>query len=38
MYCCARPYLNWRVLPPACTAMRTFFSPVIKAKSSAEKR
>jgi hypothetical protein len=38
MYCCARPCLNWRVQPPARTAMRTFFSPVVKAKSSAEKR
>jgi hypothetical protein len=38
MYCCARACLNWRVQPPARTAMRTFFSPVVKAKSSAEKR
>jgi hypothetical protein len=38
MYCCARACLNWRVQPPARTAIRTFFSPVVKAKSSAEKR
>jgi hypothetical protein len=38
MYCCVRPCLNWRVQPPARTAMRTFFSPVVKEKSSAEKR
>jgi hypothetical protein len=38
MYCCTRPCLNWRVQPPAHTAMQTFFSPVVKVKSSAEKR
>jgi hypothetical protein len=38
MYNCARAYLNWRMQPPARTAMRTFFSPVVKAKGSAEKR
>jgi hypothetical protein len=38
MYCYARACLNWRVQPPARTAMRTFFSLVVKAKSSTEKR
>jgi hypothetical protein len=38
MYCCARACLNWRMQPPARTAMRTFFPPVVKAKGSAEKR
>jgi hypothetical protein len=38
MYCYARACLNWRVQPPARTAMRAFFSPVVKAKSSTEKR
>jgi hypothetical protein len=32
MYCCARACLNWRMQPPARTAMRTLFSPVVKAK------
>jgi hypothetical protein len=38
MYCCARAYLNWRMHPPARTAMQTLLSPVVKAKGSAEKR
>jgi hypothetical protein len=37
MYCCARAYLNWRMQPPARTAMRTLLSPVVEAKSSTEK-
>jgi hypothetical protein len=32
------PLPQLRVQPPARTAMRTFFSPVVKAKSSTEKR
>jgi hypothetical protein len=38
MYCCARACLNWRMQPPARTAMRTLLSPVVKAKGSVEKR
>jgi hypothetical protein len=38
MYCSARACLNWRMQPPARTAMRTLLSPVDEAKSSAEKR
>jgi hypothetical protein len=38
MYCCARACLNWRMQPPARTAMRTLLSPVVKEKGSAEKR
>jgi hypothetical protein len=38
MYCCARACLNWRMQPPARTAMRTLLSPVVEAKSSTEKR
>jgi hypothetical protein len=38
MYCCACPGLNWRVQPPARTAIRTFFASVVAAKNSAEKR
>jgi hypothetical protein len=38
MYCCARPGLSWRVHPPACTAIWTFFASVDVAKNSAEKR
>jgi hypothetical protein len=38
MYCCVRACLNWRMQPPARIAMRTLFSPVVKAKGSAEKR
>ena len=38
MYYAARPDLSWRVQPPACTAIRTFFTSVNAAKKSAEKR
>jgi hypothetical protein len=38
MYYCARACLNWRMQPPARTTMQTFFSPVVKAKGSPEKR
>jgi hypothetical protein len=38
MYCCARACLNWRMQPPARTAMQTLFYPVVEAKGSAEKR
>jgi hypothetical protein len=38
MYCCAHACLNWRMQPPARTAMRTLFSPVVEAKGSIEKR
>jgi hypothetical protein len=38
MYCCARACLNWRMHPPARTAMQTLLSPVAKAKGSTEKR
>jgi hypothetical protein len=38
MYCYARACLNWRMQPPARTAMRTLLSPVVEAKSSTEKR
>jgi hypothetical protein len=33
MYCCARACLNWRMQPPACTAMRTLFSPSSRQKA-----
>jgi hypothetical protein len=32
MYCCARACLNWRMQPPARTAMRTLFSPRRRGK------
>jgi hypothetical protein len=38
MYYCMRPGLNWRVQPPARTAIRTFFASIVEAKSSTEKR
>jgi hypothetical protein len=38
MYCCAHACFSWRMQPLARTAMQTLFSPVVKAKGSAEKR
>jgi hypothetical protein len=38
IYCDARDCLSRRVQSPACTAARTFLSPVGEAKSSAKKR